>query len=229
MWQWFISSIKDFQIARWCGYTNGASRIKSYGQGRAHVTIERRYRKKRTIMLFRLIVRLLGGWWAVRLMADKSGSRIGRRFFGLLNDRYLETFGSWIPLTTKFDGQPCFPHGPYSIFISSGAKFGKNAVIFQGVTVGSNTLIDSKNGGSPQMGGAIYLGAGAKVIGGVSVGDNVRVGANAVIGKDTQSNTTVIANSEHRFSKGKKLDNRYITYSDGKPHFYDDGELKLLN
>ena len=41
------------------------------------------------------------------------------------------------------------PHGLSGIYISKGAKIGNNCVIFHQVTIGSNTLEDSKNAGAP--------------------------------------------------------------------------------
>jgi serine O-acetyltransferase len=52
-------------------------------------------------------------------------------------------------LSASFDSQPIFPHGIKGIFVSSGAKIGKACVIFQQVTIGSNTLEGSKGYGSP--------------------------------------------------------------------------------
>lgn len=51
----------------------------------------------------------------------------------------------------------------YGIFISQGAKIGENAVIFHQVTIGSNTLKDSKGYGAPQIGNSVYIGVGAKI------------------------------------------------------------------
>jgi len=60
---------------------------------------------------------------------------------------------------------PSFPHGAYGIFISGGAEIGANAVIFQQVTIGSNTLPDSNGRGAPRLGDDCYIGAGAKLVG----------------------------------------------------------------
>ena len=67
--------------------------------------------------------------------------------------------GATIPLGTKFGGKPDFPHGFYGIFISYGAKLGKNCTIFQQVTIGSNTLAGTKNPGAPVIGDNVYIGA----------------------------------------------------------------------
>ena len=56
----------------------------------------------------------------------------------------LANKGSWIGVTSKFLSIPILPHGLFGIFISGGSVIGKNVVIFQQVTIGSNTLFDSK-------------------------------------------------------------------------------------
>src|SRR5699024_11656176 len=91
-----------------------------------------------------------------------------------------------------FASEPFFPHGITGIFISQGAKIGKDAVIFQQVTIGSNTLKGSKSYGAPVIGDNCYIGAGAKIIGGIKIGDNVRIGANAVVVKDVPDNAVVV-------------------------------------
>lgn len=95
-----------------------------------------------------------------------------------------------------FKGTPCLPHGMKSIFISGGAIIGRNCVIFQQVTIGSNTLPDSKGIGAPVIGDNCYIGAGAKIIGNVKIGDNVRIGANAIVYKDVPNNSVVLS-GEH--------------------------------
>lgn len=49
----------------------------------------------------------------------------------------LRKKNSYIGIRTKFDNILYFPHGIMGIFISDETKIGKNAVIFQGVTIGA--------------------------------------------------------------------------------------------
>lgn len=86
----------------------------------------------------------------------------------------------------------CFPHGLSGIYISSGATIGDRCTIFHQVTIGSNTLADSKNVGAPTIGNNVYIGTGAKIIGNVRIGDNVRIGANATVTFDVPDNSTVV-------------------------------------
>lgn len=82
-------------------------------------------------------------------------------------------YGSSISLNTKFEVIPIFPHGLYGIFISGGAKIGKNVTIYQHVTIGFVNTIGSKHIGSP------------------TIGDNVVIGANAVVIDDVPDNCIV--------------------------------------
>jgi len=99
---------------------------------------------------------------------------------------------------------------------------------FQQVTVGSNTLAGSRSVGSPTLGDNVYVGAGAKVIGKVRVGSNVRIGANAVVVRDVPDNATVYAQSSMRVIEGPPQDNRFITFRDGAPYYFDDGKWMLV-
>ena len=116
---------------------------------------------------------------------------------------------SYIPISTVFHGKPVFPHGIVGIFISNGAVIGRNAVIFHQVTIGSNTLSDSKGAGAPIIGDNVYIGAGAKIIGRVSIGNNVRIGANCVVTKDVPDNATVVSAPIRIIIKETLMDNSF--------------------
>lgn len=64
-------------------------------------------------------------------------------------------------------------------------RIGKNAKIFQQVTIGYN---EDKR---PTLGDNVEVCCGAKVIGGVHVGDNVTIGAQALVVKDVEANVIV--------------------------------------
>ncbi len=129
--------------------------------------------------------------------------------------------GSWIPWDSHFEGTPCLPHGMQGIFISRAAKIGKNCVVFQQVTIGSNTLPDSKNFGSPIIGDNCYIGAGAKIIGRLTIGNNVRIGANCVVYRSVPDNSVVFPGDQTVLKK-EKLNNRFYSFH-GTWHFYHDG------
>lgn len=126
---------------------------------------------------------------------------------GIYTSFYIDYFNkhsSYVGLNTVFKGIPCLPHGFYGVFISDKAVIGKNCVIFQGVTIGSNTLEGSSNFGSPV------------------IGDNVRIGANAIVTTDIPSNSTVVLEKPRIISK-KKQDNRFIKCIGLKKYYFDDG------
>ena len=125
-------------------------------------------------------------------------------------DHLLEKHGSHIGYDARLEDIPTFPHGLNGIFINNGAKIGKNCVIFHQVTIGSNTLIDSKFAGAPDIGSNCYIGAGAKIIGGIRIADNCRIGANAVVAEDVPENSVVVQTSCVLERNGQP-DNRFYT------------------
>ena len=146
---------------------------------------------------------------------------------GIYTSFYIDYFNkhnSYIGINTKFKNIPYFPHGISGIFISDGAYIGKDAIIFQGVTIGSNTLSDSKKNGSPIIGDNVYIGAGAKIIGNVKVGNNVRIGANAIVAEDVPDNSVVVLDKPRIIYK-KKMDNRFIRKIGNDKYYYKDGKF----
>lgn len=110
------------------------------------------------------------------------------------------------------------------IFISNQAVIGKNCVIFQQVTIGSNTLADGKRTGSPVIGDNVYIGAGAKIIGQVRIGNNCRIGAGAVVYEDMPDNSVAVCAPTRILPRETPLDNRYLTQFGGKTYFFQDGK-----
>lgn len=138
-------------------------------------------------------------------------------------EAYFSKYGSWIGYKSKFSGIPFFPHGVYGVFISGGAVIGRNVIVFQHVTIGSNTLKGSKRFGSPVIGNNVYIGAGAKIIGNVVIGDNCRIGANAVVYDDMPPHSVAVQ-SPTRIIRKDELDNRYFSQTgDGTWVYYIDG------
>ncbi|MFC1785142.1 serine acetyltransferase [Candidatus Neomarinimicrobiota bacterium] len=138
-------------------------------------------------------------------------------------DAYFKRYGAWIGVKSQMAGLPCFPHEFYGIFISGGTIIGKNVVIFQHVTIGSNTLNDSKNTGCPTIGDNVYIGAGAKIIGKIVIGNNCRIGANAVVYQDMPANSVAVQAPTQIIQKSN-LDNRFFGGMNGKLVYYDDGK-----
>ena len=141
---------------------------------------------------------------------------------------YINKQGSYIGIRSSFENIPYFPHGLMGIFISDMSQIGKNAIIFQQVTIGADRLIDSNNQGNPTIGDNVYIGAGAKIIGNVKIGNNCRIGANAVVYKDMPDNSVAVA-SPTRIIQKENLDNRFIVANkDGSLRYYKDGKFYPL-
>jgi serine O-acetyltransferase len=77
-------------------------------------------------------------------------------------------------------------------------SIGRNAVIYQGVTIGAKNLDFSYDAAHrPTLGNDVIVGAGAVILGGVVIGDGVRIGANAVVTKSVPSGDTVVGIPAH--------------------------------
>ena len=130
--------------------------------------------------------------------------------------RYINRyFRSSVPLNADVNWFKT-PHGFYGIFISNAAKIGKGCTIFQNVTIGSNTLIDSKSSGAPTIGENVYIGAGATVIGNVKVGNNVRIGAGCNVTRDVPDNCTIVQGAPVVIQKDTPQDNRWFSIDEYK-------------
>lgn len=150
-------------------------------------------------------------WWNMRTKISRMGKNSIKRLY--LEHKYEQLHrkhGAYIPISVEFAGRPIFPHWIYGIFISQKAKIGKNCVIFHQVTIGSNTLHETKGEGAPIIGNEVYIGCGAKIIGNVCIGDNVRIGANCVVTKDIPSNATVVLQAPRIIEHREKLDNTFV-------------------
>ena len=165
------------------------------------------------------IINLLSGeiniksFWKIRQKIINKNNLILLPWYYIRYQRMLTKSGASIPIATKFLGKPILPHKLYGIFISAGSQIGKNCVIFHQVTIGSNTLGNSTNKGSPVIGNNCYIGAGAKIIGNIKIGNNVRIGANCIVTEDIPDNYTVVLNKP-RLIKKKDNTNDWIPYEE---------------
>lgn len=126
--------------------------------------------------------------------------------------RLQQKYNCFIPINADIDERIIFPHEMYGIFISQGAKIGKNCVMFHQTTIGSNNIKDSKNIGTPVIGDNCYIGAGAKVIGNVKIGNNVRIGANCCVSTDIPDNATVVCGDNRIIIHDKPRDNSFYPF-----------------
>lgn len=172
--------------------------------------------------MHKVIIKLVGGIWGLR-KKYYSSSGYYKKMLMKLNDIYFSKYGSWIGIDTKFDSVPIFPHGVLGVFISGQARIGKNCVIFQQVTIGSNTLPDSKRKGAPTIGDNCFIGSGAKIIGNINIGDNVRIGANCVVVTDVPDNSVVVSQSSRIIKKDKINNKHYSKNSNGEWVYMKDG------
>jgi serine O-acetyltransferase len=175
------------------------------------------------MLLLEIMVRLCGGFWALREKCLRTRAAPLRAFYRWLYHARQSLGSGLISLEARFAGRPVFPHGWHGVFISGEARIGKGCVIFQQVTIGSNALPDSSGLGAPVIGDDCLLGAGAKIIGRVRIGDNVRVGANCVVTQDVPSDSVVVSSVQTVIRK-EKLVNRAYTYR-GAWGYLDEGRF----
>ena len=103
-----------------------------------------------------------------------------------------------------FESQPDLAHGLNGIIVHLRAHIGKNAIIWQQVTIGS------AGGGTPYIGDNCKIGAGAKVLGGVRIGNNVTIGANTVVTKDVSDNCVVVGTQMRIINKNEEDPNQKV-------------------
>jgi len=173
-------------------------------------------------MFIKLIVHICGSFWTLYRKCNNAKFPLLRTIYRFLFRADSFVHGSSFAWESYFKGEPCFPHGRLGIFVSKYAQIGKNCVIFQHVTIGYNSLPDSKGKGAPIIGENCYIGAGAKIIGNVKVGDNVRVGANCVVYKDIPDNSIVVSNIQRIIKRQGTLINKFY-FKPEKWVYFDDG------
>lgn len=152
--------------------------------------------------------------WKIREKAKNSGFYPIRRYYYGRYWHIMARNGASIALGAEFAGAPKFPHGIAGIFVSEGAKVGKDCVIFHQVTLGSNTLPGSRGVGCPVIGDNVYIGCGAKIIGNVHIGNNVRIGANCVVTRDVPDNATVVLEQPRVILRQQPPDNRWLSFEE---------------
>lgn len=95
------------------------------------------------------------------------------------------------------------PHSS-GIVIGRGSKVGKNAIIYNNVTLGTKNLHDIK---FPVIGDNVIIFSGAKVLGDIRIGNNVVIGANTVVTQSIPDSSLVIGNKIVP-ARGKELINK---------------------
>lgn len=149
-------------------------------------------------------------FWKAYYESRKGGLR--GKFYGCILHKLFIIYNANIAIEAHIADKPEFPHGINGIFISRGASIGKNSVIFQQVTIGSNTIKGSKGFGAPSIGDNVYIGVGAKIIGGVNIGNNCRIGAGCVVTNDVPDNSTVVMPKPRIICKPDVTNSKYKEY-----------------
>lgn len=146
-----------------------------------------------------------GGFWNYRTYLITHNK--GRTLF---YDAYLDHNCASIGLLSGFKTIPILPHGLHGIHISDGAVLGENITILQNVTIGSNTLKESKRNGAPYIGDNVFIGANSSIIGNIHIGNNCRIGANCCVFHDIDDNQTVVMGWVRTISHNTPKDNTFI-------------------
>lgn len=164
----------------------------------------------------KIAVKLCGGLWKCKSGMINSRFAVCRNFYKFIFNKYLKNRNSYIGKNADIGDNLVFPHGIRGIYISGLSKIGEDTIIFHQVTIGSNTLPDSKNAGAPTIGKKCLIGAGAMIIGNVTIGDNCRIGANAIVTQDIPSNSIVVMNKPRIIKKDKILNNCFSDWKEFK-------------
>lgn len=173
------------------------------------------------MIIINLLVYFLGGYWNLKKMCNRKivfFSFTLRKIYRLYSSYYCSSIG----YNTFFEGPAIFPHNLSGIFISGEASIGRNVIIYQHVTIGSNKLSGSKNFGAPKIGNSVLIGAGATIIGRVNIGDNVRIAANSSVFFDVPSNSIVFSDGRVKTSD-EILVNKFHIKKGGRVYYYNDG------
>ncbi|MFH1406685.1 MAG: serine O-acetyltransferase, partial [Candidatus Omnitrophota bacterium] len=99
-------------------------------------------------------------------------------------------------------GERIFIDHGMGVVIGETTIIGKNATLYQGVTLGGTGKEKGKR--HPTIGDNVVVGAGAKVLGNIKIGNNVIIGANAVVIRDVPDNSTVVGIPGRVVSTGGK-------------------------
>lgn len=172
-----------------------------------------------------LLVWVCGGFWRLKSRIGTTRSGVVRRGLLLLYNMHQRYRGAGIAAGARFTTEPLLPHGFSGVFISGEATVGRDCIIFQQVTIGSNALLDSRGFGAPVVGDNCLIGAGAKIIGRVRIGNNVRIGANAVVVQDVPDNCVVVSGRQRNCQR-ERLVNRFYSWQ-GDWQFFQEGRWQV--
>jgi len=137
-----------------------------------------------------------------------SKSRV-RKFLLLIRITKIQRrFNASIPVSKRIVPFET-PHGLSGIFISAAAEIGEGCVIFQNVTIGSNTIPGHPRNGGPKIGKGVMIGANAVVIGKVTIGNNARIGAGCAVACDVPANATAVSQKPKIIQREGTVENTF--------------------
>lgn len=131
-------------------------------------------------------------WFAVRAKFQAARNPVAKLWYRHYLTKVNNRFCAFIPPTLYIPRSVVFPHGISGVYLSVGAKIGEGCVIFQQVTIGSNTLAGSRRQGSPVLEDHVFVGAGARIIGQVTIGAGSRIAAGCALSEDVPPDSTVL-------------------------------------
>ena len=130
--------------------------------------------------------------WRLFNKYNNTKSRLKKLFLLARIKKIQRSFNCSIPVSKRIE--PFYtPHGLCGIFISAAATIGQGCVIFQNVTIGSNTTKGHKREGAPTISDGVFIGAGAVIIGKVEIGKNARIGAGCAVACDVPAGATAVS------------------------------------
>ena len=153
-----------------------------------------------------IIAARYGGFWQYRKHLSERHHSSSPRLYTV----YLNRFNAFIGINAEIPYPPTFPHDLSGVFISQSAKIGKGVIIYHHVTIGSNTVRESKGFGAPVIEDGVLIGAGAKIIGNVTIGKNSRIGAGCVVTRSIPPNSVVVM-PQPRVIEKEELSNNFVS------------------
>ena len=181
-------------------------------------------------MIFRLLIKPFGNIWHLKSLCNTTHNTFLKKIYLFLYNAYQFEHGSAISHKAIFSNTPILPYGIKQIIVSSNVTIGKNCVIFQQVSIQSDTLPNAKLFGSPSIGDNCYIYPGVKIIGKITIGDNVRIAANAVITQDIPSNSNVDSFSNIIIKNKNDVPDRYHTFIQKEwKYFHNDTTVSITD
>lgn len=141
---------------------------------------------------------LVAGWLTSPGFRCVTRYRIARWFgrrgkiggaLAVLIDQINANRGCYISFKAEVDTGLRLPH-PVGVVIGEGSSVGRNATIYQNVTLGRK---NADRADYPSIGDDVTVYAGSTLIGGISIGEGAIIGAHCLVKKDVAPGAVVTA------------------------------------